>query len=182
MPQERRRLACYVNDARGLNQHRRIRPSSIFYWQRNECLAEVTCLVLLLLVWLGVWIPRLKGPINLRSDTSTYYLLGTSLADGTRLQTLSEPGEISGTISAAPAGNRCNLSAANGHELITSGSDLPCGSLIFGLSGLFLLMAYGLARRFLSPLYALFVGMITALSFFAFLELSMYFTLKCPLR
>ena len=38
------------------------------------------------------------------------------------------------------------------------------------LSGLFLLLAYGLARKLLSPLYALFVGVITGLSFYSFLE------------
>jgi len=41
---------------------------------------------------IGLWAPRLKGPIDLRWDASVYYLLGTSLATGQGYRILSEPG------------------------------------------------------------------------------------------
>jgi hypothetical protein len=133
---------------------------------------EVACIFVLLLVWLGVWFPRLKGPINFRWDASTYYLLGTALAEGRGYRLLSEPGEIQ-AVQYPPL--LPMIVAA--HQRIMGTSDyFRVGSALrltyFVLSGLFLLMAYILAGRFLSPLSALLVGIITALSYFTFLELS----------
>jgi hypothetical protein len=41
-----------------------------------------------------VWLPRFKGPIDLRWDGGVYYTLGTSLAEGKGYKLLNEPGEI----------------------------------------------------------------------------------------
>ena len=57
-------------------RERRTSPSSIRYWR------DFLCLGILLLVWLAVWLPRLSGPIDLRSDGGTYYVLGSALAKG----------------------------------------------------------------------------------------------------
>lgn len=40
------------------------------------------------------WIPRLRGPIDLRWDGAVYYVLGTSLAEGHGYRLLNEPGNI----------------------------------------------------------------------------------------
>jgi hypothetical protein len=40
------------------------------------------------------WLPRLRGPIDLRWDGGAYYVLGTALAQGRGYRLLSEPGEI----------------------------------------------------------------------------------------
>jgi hypothetical protein len=48
----------------------------------------------LLLLWLAVWISRLEGPIDFRWDASTYYVLGTSLAEDKGYRLLNEPGQI----------------------------------------------------------------------------------------
>lgn len=40
------------------------------------------------------WYPRRHGPLDLRWDSSVYYVLGTSLAQGTGYRLLNEPGEI----------------------------------------------------------------------------------------
>jgi hypothetical protein len=53
-------------------------------------------LVLLALVAL-MWLPRTRGPIDLRWDGGVYYILGTSLAEGKGYKLLSEPGEIDAT-------------------------------------------------------------------------------------
>lgn len=43
------------------------------------------------------WVPRLKGPIDLRWDGAAYYVLGTALAEGKGYRLLNEPGEIQST-------------------------------------------------------------------------------------
>ena len=40
------------------------------------------------------WLPRFRGPIDLRWDSGTYYVLGTALAQGRGYRLLNEPGEI----------------------------------------------------------------------------------------
>jgi len=44
------------------------------------------------------WVPRLKGPIDLRWDGAAYYILGTALAEGKGYRLLNEPGEIQSTL------------------------------------------------------------------------------------
>ena len=51
-------------------------------------------LLLVLAVAVVIWLPRLQGPIDLRWDGGVYYILGTSLAQGTGYRLLNEPGEI----------------------------------------------------------------------------------------
>jgi hypothetical protein len=55
---------------------------------------DVGALLLVLAVAVMIWLPRLQGPIDLRWDGGVYYILGTSLAQGTGYRLLSEPGEI----------------------------------------------------------------------------------------
>jgi hypothetical protein len=109
--------------------------------------------------------PRLTGPINFRWDASAYYILGTALAEGKGYRLLNEPGEIE-AVQYPPL--LPMIVAA--HQRIMGTSDyFKVGFALrltyFMLSGLFLLMAYALARKLLSPLYALLVGIITAFSF-----------------
>lgn len=59
-------------------------------WLRHESL----CLIVLFAAVFACWLPRLKGPIDLRWDGGVYYVLGTSLAEGKGYRLLNEPGEI----------------------------------------------------------------------------------------
>ena len=52
------------------------------------------CIALLCLLVLFSWLPRYRGPIDLRWDGGVYYVLGTSIADGKGYRLLNEPGEI----------------------------------------------------------------------------------------
>src|SRR5262245_61065689 len=61
-------------------------------WWRSP--GDWVCLGAVLLLWVSVWVPRLHGPIDLRWDASTYYVLGTSLSQGKGYRMLNEPGEI----------------------------------------------------------------------------------------
>jgi hypothetical protein len=42
----------------------------------------------------ALWLPRLRGPLDLRYDAGVYYILGTSLAEGRGYRLLNEPGAI----------------------------------------------------------------------------------------
>jgi hypothetical protein len=50
--------------------------------------------VALLGLSVAVWIPRARGPIDLRWDGGAYYVLGTALAEGRGYRLLNEPGDI----------------------------------------------------------------------------------------
>ena len=55
---------------------------------------HLICVVLLVLIWIAGCAPWLSGPINLRWDASTYYMLATALGEGKGYCLPSEPGEI----------------------------------------------------------------------------------------
>ncbi len=59
-------------------------------WLKSETAVLLALLALTVLTWL----PRFKGPIDLRWDGGVYYILGTSLAEGKGYKLLNEPGEI----------------------------------------------------------------------------------------
>ena len=46
------------------------------------------------LLIVALWVPRVDGPIDMRWDGGVYYVLGTSLAEGKEYRLLNEPGEI----------------------------------------------------------------------------------------
>src|SRR5258707_319742 len=56
--------------------------------------ADAICALALCLLTLLSWIPRWNGPLDLRWDGGTYFILGTSLAQGKGYRLLNEPGEI----------------------------------------------------------------------------------------
>ena len=51
-------------------------------------------LLLLMFFSIALWIPRFRGPIDLRYDAGVYYILGTSLEQGKGYRLLNEPSEI----------------------------------------------------------------------------------------
>lgn len=63
-------------------------------WVRQDRVREWTCVLFVLVGACVSWLPRRSGPIDLRWDAGTYYILGTSLAEGKGYRLLSEPGEI----------------------------------------------------------------------------------------
>ncbi len=128
------------------------------------------CLGAVLLLWLAVWIPRLHGPIDLRWDASTYYVLGTSLTQGKGYRMLNEPGEIEAVQypPLLPA-----VVAAHQRALGTTDYQLVGARLritYFLLSGLYLLAAYLVVRSLLPPPLALVAVAGTGLSFYSYLH------------
>lgn len=59
---------------------------------------EVFTVSMLIVLAVFLWLPRLRGPIDLRWDGGAYYLLGVSLAEGKGYRLLNEPGEVQSTL------------------------------------------------------------------------------------
>jgi hypothetical protein len=110
----------------------------------------------------ALWAPRLSGPIDLRYDGGVYYILGTSLAEGKGYRLLNEPGEIQ-AVQYPPL-----LPALVAVEQKILGTNDPAvvGHWLrltyFGLFTAYVLAAYTMARQFLAPVYAGYVGVIAA--------------------
>jgi hypothetical protein len=132
------------------------------------CRHDLICGAVLLLAWLAVWAPRLSGPIDLRWDAGTYYVLGTALAEGKGYRLLNEPGEIE-AVQYPPL---LPVIVAVSQRLMGTSDFFEVGCRLrifyFILSGIYLLAVYTLARQLFAPTHALLIGAITGLSFYSF--------------
>jgi hypothetical protein len=111
-----------------------------------------------------LWAPRLRGPLDVRWDGATYYILGTSLAQGKGYRLLNEPGEIE-AVQYPPL---LPLVVAAHQRLLGTSDFLVVGpwlrALYAALSVGFTVAVYALARLELSPRYALLAALLCALS------------------
>src|SRR5690242_20760402 len=70
-------------------------PATPFAKKRiSERTRDSLSIALLSVLVLLSWLPRFRGPIDLRWDAGVYYVLGTSLANGQGYRLLNEPGDI----------------------------------------------------------------------------------------
>jgi hypothetical protein len=128
-------------------------------WTAGDTLA----LVALLGLGIALWLPRLRGPLDLRYDAGVYYTLASSIAEGKGYRLLNEPGAIQ-AIQYPPL--LPLLGAA--HERVLGTSDPAvvgpwlrrtfCVLYLAYIAAVFLL-----SRRYLRPGYAFLVGVVTAL-------------------
>ena len=130
---------------------------------------DIVCVGGVLLLWIAVWAARLDGPIDLRWDASTYFVLGTSLAQGKGYRLLNEPGEIEAVQypPLLPVLVAAHQRALGTSDYVIVGSRLRLS--YFLLSGAYLLAAYLAVRGFLDPPLALAATAGTAFSFYSFL-------------
>lgn len=124
--------------------------------------ALLFCFTLLL------WLPRFDGPIDLRYDAGVYYILGTSLAQGNGYRLLNEPGNIQAIqypplLPALVAAHQWVLGTEDHHVV---GQALRYTFFLF--SGLFVIAAYAMARRFVTAPYAFLVGSLSCFYLFTF--------------
>jgi hypothetical protein len=129
---------------------------------------DAACLAVLIVVAVLSWIPRWRGPIDLRWDAGVYYVLGTSIASGQGYRLLNEPGQIEAIQ--YPPGLPALVAA---HQIALRSSDprvvgpwlrrtwflLSVGSVLF---------CFLLSRLFLSRGYALLTAMAFVLSYEVF--------------
>jgi hypothetical protein len=120
------------------------------YWAQAAVLATAVLL----------WAPRLSGPIDLRWDAATYYVLGTSLATGQGYRILSEPGspealQYPPLLPAIVA--VCQRALGSTDPAVVA----PWLRILYAVLFLgYALAALALAKRYLRPLFA-----VTAVAF-----------------
>ncbi|MGH9851872.1 MAG: hypothetical protein ACREBD_18705 [Blastocatellia bacterium] len=129
--------------------------------------ADVVALVVLLVLAITSWLPRLRGPIDLRWDAGVYYTLGTSLAEGKGYRLLNEPGEIKATQ--YPPLLPFFVAA---HQLVLGTSDpTVVGRALrlsfFVLFVIYILAIYVLARHYLSLSYSFGVTLVCLFNLYA---------------
>jgi hypothetical protein len=115
---------------------------------------------------IGVWLPRLRGPIDLRWDAGVYYTLGTSLAENKGYRLLNEPGEIKATQ--YPPLLPAWIAA---HQLVLGTSDPTVVGRALRLSFLLLFVGYVaaiyiLARDYLPVEHAFGVTLVCLFNFY----------------
>jgi hypothetical protein len=122
------------------------------------------CLAALLILAVLLWIPLMRGPIDLRWDAGAYYVLGTSIAQGQGYRLLSEPGDPQ-AVQYPPL---LPLLVAGHQRLLGTSDPVVVGKWLRTTFGLILLavvvVTYVLGRRWLSPRQAFIVGAIYLLS------------------
>src|SRR3954449_2848461 len=127
--------------------------------------ADTRCAIALCILTLLSWIPRSQGPIDLRWDGGTYYILGTSLAQGKGYRLLNEPGEIR-----ADQYPPLLPAIVAVHEKVLSSSDPVRVGIWLRRTWMLMSIAYVcgaffLARLFLSRLYSFWLAAICMLSY-----------------
>jgi hypothetical protein len=125
--------------------------------------ADSRSMILLLLLCSCLWATRLRGPIDLRWDAATYYVLGTSLAQGEGYRLLNEPGEIEAVqypplLPAVVAAHQLVLGTADPGRV---GRWLRITYAMIYV--LYVLSAYRLARLYLGPSDSLLAAALAAL-------------------
>jgi hypothetical protein len=131
------------------------------------------------IVAVALWLPRLQGPLDLRYDAGVYYILGTSLAEGTGYRLLNEPGAIE-AIQYPPL---LPAVAAIHQRLLGTGDPVVVGWwLRLTAAALFVgyaVAVFAFARRFVSSRFAFFATLLAILNAQA-LFLSDYFSADLP--
>src|SRR5262245_17267507 len=117
--------------------------------------------ILLLVVTCAHWVPRLRGPIDLRYDAGVYYVLGTSLAQGKGYRLLSEPGEIQAIQypPLLPAVVALHQLVRRTDGPLVVGQALRVSSILVSLA--YAIAVYALARRLTGARAALLAALLT---------------------
>jgi hypothetical protein len=123
---------------------------------------ELFYVLLILVLHTISWVPRFHGSLDLRWDGAVYYVLGTSIAQGSGYRLLYEPGAIQ--ANQYPPGLPLIVAA---HQTILNSSDpIVVGRALrrtwFLLSSITVLAVYALARRYLQYKYALTAAILYA--------------------
>jgi hypothetical protein len=111
----------------------------------------------------ALWLPRLRGPLDLRYDAGVYYVLGTSLAQGHGYRLLSEPGAIQAVQypPLLPALVAVHQRLAGTEDPAIAGHWLRITYAFLFLG--YIVAVYLLAGRFLPPGLAFLAALITLL-------------------
>jgi 4-amino-4-deoxy-L-arabinose transferase-like glycosyltransferase len=125
--------------------------------------AKARYLVLLVALAAGLWVPRLRGPLDLRYDAGVYYILGTSLAEGRGYRLLSEPGSIQAVQypPLLPLIVAAHQRLAGTSDPAVAGHWLRITYAVIFLA--YIVAAYLLASQYLPEKFAFLAGLVTLL-------------------
>jgi hypothetical protein len=125
--------------------------------------ADRLYLLALLGVAVSLWLPRLRGPLDLRYDAGVYYILGTSLAQGRGYRLLNEPGAIEAIQypPVVPAIGAVAERILGTDDPAVVGHWLRLGSVL--LYAGYAAAVYIMSRRWLTPGYAFLVGLLSVI-------------------
>jgi hypothetical protein len=123
-----------------------------------------------------LWLPRFRGPIDLRYDAGVYFILGTSLAEGNGYRLLNEPGDIQAVqypplLPAIIAVHEKVLGTSNPRIV---GHALRFTYFLFTTG--YLLAAYWMARRYLQAASAFLATLFCALFLHTYILSDLGFT------
>jgi hypothetical protein len=127
---------------------------------------DAAVLIILLVLVIISWLPRFRGPIDLRWDAGVYYTLGTSLAEGKGYRLLNEPGDIK-AIQYPPL----HPALIAVHQLVLKTNDpIVVGRVLrfsfFILFVVYILAIYALARQYLPLSYSFAATLVCLFNFF----------------
>jgi hypothetical protein len=144
-------------------------PTLIALPRRKKNFLTLLPLLLPALLAVLLWMPRLRGPIDLRYDAGVYYLLGVSLAQGDGYRILSEPGAPEG-IQYPPL---LPAFVALHAKVFQTTDPLELGRWLrrsyFAMFVAFAVALGALARTFLDPPWAAFAACLCLLQFNTYL-------------
>jgi hypothetical protein len=133
----------------------------------------------LVMVAVALWLPRLRGPLDLRYDAGVYYILGTSLAEGKGYRLLNEPGAIEAIqyppLLPAVAAMHQRLLGTSDPVVVGWWLRLTAAALFIGYA----VAVFALARRFVASRFAFLATLLAILNAQA-LFLSDYFSADLP--
>ena len=140
-----------------------VEPTPVRKPRRRLRQGDVISVLVLLGITFALWIPRLGGPIDLRTDAAVYYITGVALAEGDGYVLKNEPGDIAAVQ--YPPGLPAIVAV---HRWIVGNDDPQVLGFALRITYLLIALAYTvavyvMARQLLEPGYALVVGLITAL-------------------
>jgi hypothetical protein len=132
-------------------------------------------LAVLMVLAFALWIPWMRGPIDLRWDAGVYYILGTSLAEGKGYRLLNEPGDPQ-AVQYPPL---LPLFIAAQQRLLGTSDPVVVGKWLRWLNQLMLMgcaaLTYLLARRWVSRWPAFLAAVMFLLSFHTYFMGSLAF-------
>ncbi len=127
--------------------------------------ADILCLLSLCVLSFLSWIPKARGPIDVRWDGGTYYILGTSLAEGKGYRLLNEPGEIRADQypPLLPTIVALHQKVLGTHSVVEVGLWLRKTWILVSLA--YVVSTFLLGRLFLTTAYAFWIALVCLMSY-----------------
>jgi hypothetical protein len=141
-------------------------PTSVGVSPLSDTSRERLVFVVLSVLIALAWLPRMKGPLDLRWDGAAYYVLGTALAEGKGYRLLNEPGDIEAVQypPLLPAIVAAHQVVIGSNDPVIVGRWLRLSFFLIFVAYIF--TSYVVLRQFLSTDYALLAMVLVILNLY----------------